>query len=133
MAACGASQLANEFPFDGATSSGALTHWMLSALNQLDGQLTYQMLHDRILGKVTTQFSDQTPQLQGERNRVVFGIDQLPPKESRMTILKVDTISSGKTRLLLNAGPGLSVGAKFAIFPSAMAANAGIAPLCFSY
>ena len=119
MAACAASQLATEFPFDGKTPSGALTHWMLSALNQLDGQLTYQMLYDRILGKVTTQFSDQTPQLQGERNRVVFGVDQRPSKENRITILSVDKAGDGKTRLLLNAGPGLSVGAKFAVFPLA--------------
>ena len=124
LAACGAAQLANEFPFDGAIPNGALTHWMLSSLNQLDGQLTYQMLYDRILGKITTQFSDQTPQLQGERNRVIFGIDQIPPKENRIRILKVETSSGNKPRLLLDAGPGLSAGAKFAIFPAATASAA---------
>ena len=76
LAACRAQESAFEFPFDGIQPMGALTYWMLEALRQAGPGLTYQTLHNRVLAGVHGRFARQTPQLQGEGDRQVFGADR---------------------------------------------------------
>ena len=113
LAACRGNELANEFPFDGYDYQGALTYWLLDALRQLGPGLTYKMLHERILAKIHSQFEQQTPQLQGERDRVVFGSTQVQPYFAT-TVLDVE---SGRIRLETGQVYGLRKGAQFAIYP----------------
>jgi len=119
LAACRASESAMEYAFDGVESNGALTYWLLDSLKQLGPGLTYKMLHDRIIAKVHSQFEDQTPQLQGEGNRVVFGSDQVQPQFA-VNVLQVDV---KKKKVLLNTGQALTVrkGAQFAVYPPGVA------------
>ena len=116
LAACRAAESAMEFPFDGSESNGALTYWLLDSLKQIGPGLTYKMLHDRILAKVHSQFETQTPQLQGEGNRVVFGSDAVQPQFATPVL----QVSESGNQVLLNAGQahGLRKGAQFAIYPS---------------
>src|SRR5205085_3979424 len=44
LAACRANELANEFPFEGTESNGALTYWLLDSLRRLGRTLTFAML-----------------------------------------------------------------------------------------
>ncbi len=113
LAACRASESAYEYAFDGVNRNGALTYWMLDSLRELGPGLSYKMLHDRILAKVHTQFERQTPQLQGEPDRAVFGSERVQPQYA-VPVMKVE-----KKRVLLNAGQaqGLRKGAQFAIYP----------------
>jgi hypothetical protein len=115
LAACRASEFAHEFPFDGNESHGVLTYWLLDSLKQIGPGLTYKQIHDRILAKIHSQFEDQTPQLEGEGNRIVFGSDQVQPLYS-INVLKIDEPGQ---RLLLNAGQAqnLRKGVVFAIYP----------------
>jgi hypothetical protein len=115
LAACRASEYAYEYPFDGNESNGALTYWLLDALKQLGPGLTYKHVHDSILAKIHTQFEQQTPQLQGEGNRVVFGTEHIVP----LYAVNVNQVDSENHRLLLNTGQaaGVTSGAQFAIYP----------------
>ena len=116
IAACRANELANEYAFEGRERNGALTYWLLDSLKQLGPGLTYSMLHDRVLAKVHAKFQQQTPQLNGDGTRTVFGVDRvLRPPSAR--VLEVDPANR---RLKIEAGQvqGVSAGALFAIYPA---------------
>ncbi len=102
LAACRAQELAMEYPFDGEESNGALTYWLLDSLKQIGPGLTYKLLHDRIVAKIHSQFETQTPQLQGEGNRVVFGSEQVKPQFG-VNVLQYD---SAQKDSFAERGPG---------------------------
>ena len=116
LAACRASESAYVFPFDGRENNGALTYWLLDSLKQIGPGLTYKTLHERILAKVHSQFQAQTPQLQGEGNRVIFSSGQIQPQYA-VPVMQVDKVAR---RLMLNVGQagGMRKGAQFAIYPT---------------
>lgn len=113
LAACRASEYANEYPFEGNEKNGALSYWLLDSLRQARPGYTYKMLHDRIRAKVHGQFFDQTPQLQGEGNRLVFGREEIVPQYA-VSVMKADS----PEHVVLNAGQahGVHAGARFNIF-----------------
>lgn len=115
MAACRPSESAFEYAFDASGRSGVLTHWLLEVCKQLGPTLTWKLVHDRVLAKTRSLFPSQTPQVQGEVGRVVFGVDKIPPHYA-VGVLEVD--STGQ-RIKLNAGQALGVanGAEFAVYP----------------
>ncbi len=115
LAACRPSESAYEAVFEGTEHNGALTYWLLDSLGDIGPGLSYKVLHDRVLAKVHSQFAEQTPQLQGEGDRVVFGAEQVQPVFT-VPVLEVET---AQERVLLNAGQaqGLGVGAQFAVYP----------------
>ncbi len=114
LAACRSNESAFEYAFNGKERNGALTYWLLDSLDPLTPGLTYKVLHDRLLAKIHSQFQRQTPQLQGEGSRLVFGSDRV----SLQYAVNVNQIDANKG-LLLNGGQvqGLSKGAQFAIYP----------------
>ncbi len=114
LAACRQNELAVEYAFDGNERNGALTHWLLDCLNSLQPGLTYKVLHDRILAKINSQFQRQTPQLQGEASRIVFGSDRTS-LEYAVNVMKVEA----NKQLLIDAGQvqGVREGSQFAIYP----------------
>src|SRR5436853_4384717 len=75
LAACRATESAHEHHFPDIGRHGVLTYWLLDALSQLSPRLTYKQLHENILAKVHSEFVLQTPQLQGDGARTVFGIE----------------------------------------------------------
>ncbi len=119
LAACRAQESAYEYPADNGEVSGALTYSLLEALQQLSPTLTYKQVHDRILAKVHSQFELQTPMLQGDGNRVVFGVSQLPA-ENAVTVMQVE-----EERVLLGVGQaqGVRKSAQFAVYPAATPLN----------
>lgn len=122
LAACRANELANEFAFGGGTErNGALTYWMLDALKQFGAGYTYKMLYDRVVAKVHSKFVDQTPQLEGESNRELFGGIRFSPASVAVNVLKIDFQPPNK-RIKLNTGlaQGVGKGSRFAVY----AANA---------
>lgn len=119
LAACRAQESAFEFPFNGRESNGALTYWLLDTLEQQGTGLSYKVLHDRILAKIHGQFEAQTPQLQGEGARAVFGSDVIRPVYA-VPVIQVDAAGE---RLRINAGQAhfIRQGAQFAIYPAGVA------------
>jgi hypothetical protein len=114
LSACRASEYAHEFPFDSQRKQGVLTYWLLDTLKQLDRGMTYEMVYDRVLAKVHSQFADQTPQLQGERYRAVFGNEAAV---SRRGAAVFEVTPDGR-HVMLNAGQSQAVrkGALFALY-----------------
>jgi hypothetical protein len=113
IAACGANEYANERVFEGTGKNGVMTYWLVDSLQQLGPGLTYEMLHRRVLGKVHAEYSQQTPQLQGEGNRIVFGTGKVSSQKA-VTVINVDPNGT----VLLNAGQvhGVRRGAKFSVY-----------------
>jgi hypothetical protein len=116
LAACKENELAVEYAFNGTGRSGALTYWLLHALQEMGPGFSWKQVHDRILGKINSQFVRQTPQLEGEAGRQVFGLTQIPPVYA-VRVLQYD---SAHARVELNTGQALGAaeGAGFAIFPA---------------
>ena len=113
LSACGPTELAYEYAFDGVESNGALTYWFLNSLGELGLNLTYKQLHDRVMAKVHSQFASQTPHLEGDGDRIVFGIDRIPDSYAAL----VTAVDKSKNRVLLNVGQaqGVRRGSEFAI------------------
>ncbi len=113
IAACRANEQANEHAFEKGETSGALSYWLVDSLKQVGPGFTYKMLHDRVLAKVHGQFVAQTPQLEGEGNRVVFGSEESLPQYA-VTVMKV----SSNDTVTLNAGQahGVAPHSRFNVF-----------------
>lgn len=114
LAACRANESAYEYAFDGKETNGALTYWLLNSMEEMGLGLTYNQLNDRIVAKVHSQFETQTPQLEGDGTRVVFGSEHLQPTYTAM-VMQTDEPNH---RVLLNAGQahGIRKAAEFAIY-----------------
>jgi Caspase domain len=117
LAACRPSESAYEYVFEGVERNGALTYWLLKSLEQLDTNLTYKLIHDRIIAKIHSQFPLQTPMLEGDGDREIFGSDHVRPVYA-VNVLKVNN-SENEKQVLINAGQahGLRKGTQFAIYP----------------
>lgn len=115
LAACRPSESAHEYAFDGKERNGALTYWLLNALENAGPGASYKELHDRIVSRVHSQFENQTPQLQGEGDRIFLGSERVQPNYAAPVI----TVDLPGKRLLLGAGQahGLRADAQFAIYP----------------
>jgi hypothetical protein len=115
LAACRPSEYAYEYTFEGTQRNGALTYWLLDSLEDLGPGLSYKQLHDRILAKVHSQFETQTPLLQGEGDREVFGSKRVPPVYA-VPVMKVD---QPNRRVLLQTGQvhAIRKGTMFAVYP----------------
>ncbi|HKG59664.1 MAG TPA: caspase family protein [Pyrinomonadaceae bacterium] len=113
LSACGPTELAYEYAFDGSERNGALTYWFLNSLGELGLKLTYKQLHDRVMAKVHNQFASQTPHLEGDGERIVFGVDRVPATYAAV----VTAVDAGKNEVLLNVGQaqGVRRGSEFAI------------------
>jgi hypothetical protein len=115
LTASGSNGQAHEYAFNGKERNGALTYWFLDSLRVMGLAITYKQLYDRIVAKVHNQFPQQTPQLYGEGDRIVFGSDRISIQDT-VTVMKVD---EKQKQVTLNAGraQGLSRGTRFAIYP----------------
>ena len=57
LAACRPHELAVEFKFDGENKHGALTYWLLKTLQSNGLSLSFRQLHQRLLGRIKSQFA----------------------------------------------------------------------------
>lgn len=114
LAACRDNEYAYEYPFNGTERNGALTYWLLDSLQTLGNEVTYKVLHSRILAKINSQFKQQTPMLQGEGNRIIFsGKSIVSP--SAVIVKRVD-VANNRVLLQVGKAQGLCRGVEFAIY-----------------
>jgi Caspase domain len=118
LAACRPSESAYEYAFEGTERNGALTYWLLKSLEQLDKGLTYRLIHDRIIAKIHSQFRQQTPMLEGDGDREIFGSDHVRPVYA-VNVMEVNSNYGDQKQVLLNAGQvhGVRKSTQFAIYP----------------
>ncbi|MGB7923285.1 MAG: caspase family protein [Pyrinomonadaceae bacterium] len=115
LAACRAHEFAYEYPFDGGEKSGALSHWLVDSFKRLGPNVSYKVLHERILAKIHSQFAAQTPQLEGEGDRLVFGSREAATQAA----IGVISVDQDNQRVLLNVGQaqGVGIGTQLAVYP----------------
>lgn len=118
LAACRPHESAHEYRADGKQKNGALTYWLVDSLKKMGENATYQMIYDRLVPKIHSQLKLQTPMLQGEGDRIVFGSDRLR-SASAVNVMQI-TSEKQQVLLLLNAGQvqGVRKGTEFAIYPA---------------
>ena len=115
LAACRDIESAIEAPIDGRLSAGFLTNALLEALAMLRGDQTWKTVYDRILACTQREVPSQIPQLLGDIDRHVFGVE-LQLVQHTLTVARVDpdartvTVLGG---LALCITPGTELG----IFP----------------
>ncbi len=119
LAACRANEWAFEAVFAGRQPQGALTHWLLDSLETARPGLTYRELHARLVGRIHQRFPAQTPQYEGEADRMVLSLDG-GAAERAIFVLQGCSEPARKrapAEVLLGAGQvhGLRVGARLAV------------------
>jgi len=72
LAACRDFEGARESQLSDSRPGGILTYYLLEVLWQMPPESTYRMVYHRVRAKVHAPFGGQTPQLEGEHDRVVF-------------------------------------------------------------
>ena len=115
LAACRPSEFAYEYEFEEDEKNGALTYFLLKSFANINKNVTYTVIHDQIVAKIHSQFPMQTPMLEGEGDRVVFGSDYIDNTYG-VNVMKIDET---KEAILLNTGQvhGIRKGALFAVYP----------------
>ncbi len=114
LAACRAHEGAHEYPFDGVNKQGALTYWLLDSFGKFGDGATYRRLHQYIQAKISEQFEQQNPQVEGEGDRVVFGRESIEVAYAFV----VRNVDEATGQVTLNAGRvhGLDAGTRFALY-----------------
>jgi hypothetical protein len=97
LAACQAYQLAEESPRDALGKGGAFTWWLLDAARRLGNHATCRELHHSVHSELLRELEGtQTPQVEGDIDRVFLGLDKRPAPEL------------GRRRLASDPQPGMS-------------------------
>lgn len=116
FAACRPWEKAREYAFDGVRPSGALTHFLLRALERSRPDASYRQLHERVVQGVHGHFRRQTPVFEGEVRALPLGHRALP----RLRGIEVLDVQPGAeesepSHLVLAAGyaQGVGEGARF--------------------
>jgi len=113
LAACRASESAYEYPFNGAEPNGALTYYLLDTLRQAGPNASYRTVMDRVVGNVRGLFAQQTPMLQGDGDRRIFGSEQIAGVHA---VRVLEVTPDGKVRLQAGEVHGIAPGAQFNLF-----------------
>ncbi len=113
IAACRALELAREYKTPNGETHGALTYWLWNAL-QSSAQ-TWDMAHRQVVAKVHGRYSDQTPQLQGAGDRLIFG-SEVAPTPMGATVME---LAGNRLRLDVGQAGAVGKGAQYFIYPAA--------------
>ncbi len=115
LAACRSVETAYEYPFAGRFR-GLLTYCLLEVLAGEGGDLCFQQIHNRLIGRIHHYAPHQTPVLEGDVTRRVFG-GHLRALLDGIEVLEVDP-GGGRVRLGAGHALGISQGALLRICPS---------------
>lgn len=114
IAACRDHESAFEDIFEGTERNGALTYFMLKALQEFGTEIYSQDLFNRIYNFVHNRFEQQTPMLIGETNRTFFG-GQSVVSSPTPTVMDVD-VAKNRVKIQVGQANGFKKGAEFDIF-----------------
>lgn len=117
IAACRDEQTANEYPPGAGPSDevhGCLTFYLHQELMNAGPGTTYQDVFDAARRRVSAAYPDQTPQLEGNRDRILFGLVDLAPARF------IDVKERAGTLVTLEGGlaHAVQVGSQWAIYPA---------------
>lgn len=117
LAACAAEQGAYECENEGERYGAftlSLTREIRRALDRAASKITYRDVWERVAIQVSQQFQNQTPQLEGARDRVIFDVHDLaPPRYLLVTERRDEEVQLGG-----GAVHGLTTGSRWDIYPA---------------
>ena len=113
LAACRAQELAYEYVVSRVGQVGALSHGLLEGLRAMGPSGTYRQLYHRIEAQVRSRYEMQTPQIEGDLDRLLFEPSFVARPRHAVNVLRSEC-----GRLLLNTGEaqGVGVGARFDVY-----------------
>jgi hypothetical protein len=98
-----------------SVSHGAMTYFLSRELTKAEPGATYRDIFERASVKVTAYYPNQHPQLEGARDRELFGVIDNQP----MRFISVRERAGEKITLGAGAAHGMTVHSKWAIYPRA--------------
>ncbi|MGI9325081.1 MAG: caspase family protein [Pseudomonadales bacterium] len=116
ISGCREDEKSNEYSRDdGAEPSrnGALTFSLTQALLQAQPDSTYRDVFEVAYRGVSTQFSKQHPQIEGQLDRQVLGIKDIEP----MRYVSLTALEGNQATLAGGAAHGLRPGGRWAVYP----------------
>lgn len=120
LSGCRDEELSGEFLWpleDGSEARhGALTFYLARALQRATAGTTYRSVFEEVAAKVThVRQGKQHPQLEGKGDRVLFGLDEIPP----MRYVRLSAVDDEGNSVTLAAGAalGVTVGTHVALYP----------------
>ena len=117
LAACGTDESAYEYRVDGANGTvkhGALTYFLARELRAAPSGSTYRDVFERVRRQVKSAYSRQTPQMEGTRDRELFGVRDLQP----MVFIGVTGRAGSSVTLAGGAAMDVTVGSEWSIHRS---------------
>lgn len=93
---------------------GALTYCLLQELDKIGSGSTYLDVFEKVAPRVTGLYPRQHPQLEGVRDREIFGVRTITP----MTFVPVLGRDGDRVTLWAGAASGLTVGSLWGVHPS---------------
>ena len=114
LAACRDEQLANEYrPPELPIWRGALTYFFLRLCQRRGPATTWADLYDQIVAEVTAIYPNQTPQLEGDGQRLLFGE---AGRQMRGYLIVLALAEPNRIKVSGGAALGLSEGSQLAVF-----------------
>lgn len=116
IAGCRDNESAYERPVGKGTemsSQGALTYFLCQELALAGSTTTYRDLFDRVHPLVTSAYPNQHPQIEGQQDIVLFGMEEIPVAP----FIRVTAREHDLVRLGGGAALGLTAGSQWAIYP----------------
>ncbi|HYO14462.1 MAG TPA: caspase family protein, partial [Thermoanaerobaculia bacterium] len=104
---------------------GALTYYLTQALAEARSGNTYLDIFERVAPRVTSMYQFQHPQLEGARDREIFGIRMIEP----MRFIPVLVRNGAQVSLGAGASCGLTAGSIWGVYPSGTKTEEGETPL----
>nr|HID13353.1 caspase family protein [Anaerolineae bacterium] len=102
---------------DGSTvMQGALTYFLSQELVKAEPGATYRDVFERTSAQVTAAHSRQHPQMEGARDRELFGVRDIEP----MRFVPIRQRAGSNVTLGAGAAHGMTVGSQWAIYPQAI-------------
>ncbi len=125
---CRDDELANEYTIhkDGhQLRHGALTYWLSQTMLAAKPKTTYQDLYESVSEQITTLFPTQHPQIEGRRDRVIFGSEHVEP----IKYFNLQLSENGDVTFDGGAAHGVVVGSTWSVFPPGTNDTDGLTPL----
>lgn len=125
IAGCADTEKSREYrnPETGKTH-GALTYHFVRELERATGKMTYRDAFVPVRTAVNQLFSTQTPQMEGDWNRVLFGVEEIQV-EPFVKVLK--RISNRRVQIAAGTAHGVTVGSIWEIRPPELAHDQALA------
>ncbi|MGE0811767.1 MAG: caspase family protein [Vicinamibacterales bacterium] len=106
-------------PADGSGPNGALTYFLCQALGTATAATTYRDVFELVAARVSAYNKSQHPQMEGTADKLVFGMDEVPPAP----FVAIAGRTGTTVTLAAGSAQGVTPGSAYAVQPAGAKAN----------